>query len=283
MNEILAHLADNGLTPGELTLDGKIHRFQVDNKDTKKSGWYVGYSNFTRKSGENFYVVTYGNYKTGDTFKFISDGIKLSPEDKKALKEQLSKAKKLSDELRIIQQEQVSHDVQAKWDSLSDTGVSDYLNKKQIADCKDLGIKFSPKEGFYVPMRDIDGKLWSVQKIQNDGGKFFFPGGRVEGCFHVIGNINKSETLYLCEGFATGASIHMALDMPIVISFNSGNLPKVAKLMKDKHSSKTFIICGDDDRDAKKPDGMPYNPGRESAEEAARLCLGKAIFPRFET
>jgi phage/plasmid primase-like uncharacterized protein len=40
-------------------------------------------------------------------------------------------------------------------------------------------------------MRDMDGKLWSLQYINPDGGKWYHPGGRKEGCqfaFDIAGN-----------------------------------------------------------------------------------------------
>jgi len=285
MDEILADFNSNGLNPGELQLDGKVHRFEVDQADTKKSGWYVGHSNHTRKSGEVFNVVIYGNYKTGDKFKYVSDGVKMTAEDKKALKDQIEKSRKIAEETRAIFQEQVSHDVLKKWDSLPKEGVSEYLTRKQISECQDLGIRFSPKDkSFYVPLIDVSGKLWSVQKIQNDGGKFFFPGGRVEDCFHVIGKIESSDTVRIAEGFATAASISMGCACPVVVAFNSGNLGGVADCLRKKYPSKVFVICGDDDRwSTKMVDGVetPFNGGRVSAEETAKRCLGKAIFPKF--
>ena len=132
MDEILAHFSDNNLTPGELTLDGKIHRFEVDSRDSKKSGWYLGYQNHTRKSGELFYVVVYGNYRTGEDFKYISEDVKMSPEDKKAMKEQIEKAKKANEAEVLKYQERVSEFLIKKWSELSDSGTSEYANKKLL-------------------------------------------------------------------------------------------------------------------------------------------------------
>ena len=282
MDEILAHFATNSLYPGEITPDGKIHRFQVDDKDSKKSGWYLGFQNHTRKSGEIFYVVTYGNYKTNDTFKFVSDGVKLSAEDKKALKEQMEKAKEVSEAVRLQVQDEVSYDVKAKWDALPSDGASEYLKRKQLLECKELGIRFAVKGGFYVPMRDVQGKIWSVQRIQDDGGKYFFPGGRVAGCFHTIGDLNGSDTVCVAEGFATAASIYLATKKPSVVAFTSGNLIATARELRASYPSKTFIICADDDKWATKADGTPYNAGLECGNEAARASLGSIVSPRFK-
>lgn len=57
-----------------------------------------------------------------------------------------------------------------------------------------------------IPLYDMDGELWSVQLINGEGKKKFLPGGRVAGCFYPMGKSNG--TTVICEGFATGASIH---------------------------------------------------------------------------
>lgn len=174
MDEILAHLADNNLFPGELTLNGKIHRFKVDEGDTKQSGWYLGYANHTRSSGELFYVVVYGNYRTSDTFRFRSDHVTMSAEDKKAMKDQIAKAQKQSEEEQTKYQEQVSEFLNRKWLELSDSGVNEYLARKQISEMKNLGIKFDSRGDIHVPACDVNGKIWSAQTIKNDGTKLFF-------------------------------------------------------------------------------------------------------------
>ncbi len=279
MQELLAHMADKNLYPHDINLDGKIQRFEIDKNDSKKSGWLVGHQSHVRKSGELFIVAVYGNYKTGETFKYISDGVKMSAEDRKALKLQIDNASKLAEAVRIGYQEKVSHDVTAMWDSLPDTGESEYLVKKKITI---EGIKFSPKgECFYVPMRDTTGKLWSVQRINSDGSKFFHPGGKVKECYHFIGSPSKGNILYITEGIATAATINIATNQFTVCAFNSGNLHSVARQLGKHFKNHKIIICGDDDRHTTKPDGTPFNPGREYAEESAKACLGVAVFPKF--
>ena len=280
MNEILAVFSEQGLDPGTIELDGKIHRFAVDQSDSKNSGWYIGYQNFTR-GGEDFQVVIYGNYRLGETYTYKTDR-KYSADDRKFIKEKLVSAQKATEAVRKKLHEDTANEVAAKFEKLSLTGESSYLNKKQISDCKNLGIKFDLNGDFYVPMRDTESRLWSLQKIQWDGSKFFYPGGRVTECFHVLGEIESVDTILICEGFATGASIRLATASPVVIAFNSVNLPVVASALKTKYQNKKFIICGDNDLWTKRPDGSPWNPGREKAEDAAKRCFGVAAFPKFK-
>lgn len=275
MNEILKHFAQNNLDPPDLILDGKIHRFSVDSNDSKKSGWYLGFQNHTRKTGEIFYVVVYGNYKTGDKFTFQSN-VSLKPEDKKVIEDQIKKAKKHQDADRKKIHEETAIEVEKEFSSLQKEGECNYLKKKLLSDTLDLGIKFDSKNNIYVPLLDIDGKIWSYQRIQDDGSKYFHSSARIKECFHVLGNIESSDKVFVCEGFATGASIFLATNHPTVITFQASNLLSVSKALKNKYKEKSFIICGDDDI------FNETNIGREKAEEAAKACLGKVIFPEFK-
>ena len=286
MTEILAAFRENGLDPGELILDGAIHKFKIDAKDSKKSGWYIGYQNHTRKAGEIFYVVTYGNYKTSESWIYNSKNPTYTADDKKYLKEQIRKAKKNQADALKKRQEETANEVAKLWDSLELTGASEYLEKKQIASCQTLGIRFNGLGDFYVKMQDIEGKIWSLQRIKErpdsqGRNKLFQSGGRVEGCFGVLGNLETERCLYIAEGFATAASIHIAMGATVIAAFSAGNLRATATAIRSKYPTASIIICGDDDQWTKKQDGTSWNPGREAAEEIAKEIGAKAIFPVF--
>lgn len=285
MNEIRNAFLEQGLDPGlEVKLDGKIHRFRIAANDAKLSGWYVGYQNHTRKSAEKFDVVVFGNFRTLETHTYQSGNVTLSADDKRAVREQIAKAKRTEEELREKIQREVSKEITESWTTLLAEGSSQYLVKKGIADVEGLGIKFDKEGNLYVPLRDLDGQLWSWQRIEWDGTKRLHPGGRKRGCVHIIGNVEKSEVVRICEGFATGASIFAATGEAVVVAFDSGNIVDVAGAFKKVHAGKSIVVCGDDDQWTTKPgSGEPWNPGREKAEEAAKRSLGRAVFPVFES
>lgn len=62
-------------------------------------------------------------------------------------------------------------------------------------------------------------------------------------------------------------------------AFDSGNLPAVAKALREKHPDKPVVMAGDDDQYQRQTQGT--NPGRTQAEAAAKAVGGKAIFPIF--
>lgn len=275
MEEILSAFSEQGLNPGQIVLDGRIHRFKADKSDTKNSGWYVGWQNHTQLGGEIFQVVVFGNYKEGVTHQYQTEGRKYSAHDRKAIKEQIEKAKKAAEAQREISWREVAEDVKKMWDSFSEEGSSQYLTRKQIENFNGLNIRFDDKGNFYVPARDFDGKIWSFEKIQYDGTKRFHPGGRVQGCFHVIGKLS-GHRYYFAEGFSTSASIAIATGEGVVCCFSATNLPKVVSEFRKNYPDGEFIICGDDDKWKDK------NTGRDVAEDVAKKCLAKAIFPSFQ-
>lgn len=120
-----------------------------------------------------------------------------------------------------------------------------------------------------VPMRDAQGKLWGLQSINAQGDKRFPKGGKKKGCFHLIGTLG--EMLYICEGYATGASVHEATGEAVAVAFDAGNLLPVADALRDKYPDAAIVIAGDNDK-----------TGIEKATQAALVCGGSCVYPETE-
>lgn len=134
-----------------------------------------------------------------------------------------------------------------------------------------------------VPLRNIDGELRGFQAIAPDGQKAFATGIEKKGNFHLIGAEGKDLSqgeIVLCEGYATGASLHMTTGKPVAVAFDSGNLIPVAEAIRDKYPNAAITICADNDH-AMKRDGQPYNVGVEKAKLAAQKVNGKVKVPTF--
>jgi putative DNA primase/helicase len=132
-----------------------------------------------------------------------------------------------------------------------------------------------------IPCRDTDGRLWGFQRIQPDGKKLWKTGQRKDGCFHLIGSVDKADVIIICEGFATGASLFEATGHAIICAFDAGNLVKVASEVKKKWPSHAYIVAADNDAWTMKQDTTPWNPGVEKATEAAKKCIGSIVIPQF--
>ena len=135
-----------------------------------------------------------------------------------------------------------------------------------------------------VPGYDVEGKLWTVQYIKEDGTKRFARESRKHGCFHVVGAANAAEGLQklanspliaLAEGYATAATVAKYGNVPAVAAFDSGNLLAVATVLHERWPDKRIMIAGDDDHK------LENNPGRVKSLEAAAAVNGVAIFPEL--
>ncbi len=98
--------------------------------------------------------------------------------------------------------------------------------------------------------------------------------GEKKGNFHILGDISKSNLVYITEGYATAVSVYMGLSKSktVVIAFDAGNLKPVAENLRSKYTDKHFVIAGDKDSN---------DVGVTKAKEAASWDKCIAIFPEF--
>src|SRR6202035_3180129 len=136
----------------------------------------------------------------------------------------------------------------------------------------------------FVPGYDVEGKLWTVQYIKEDGTKRFAKNSRKHGCFHVAGALNgaaglqkiaMSPVVVIAEGYATAATLAEHGKVPTLAAYDSGNVLSVATSVRERWPDKAIVIAGDDDH------RIENNPGREKALAASEAVAGVAIFPRF--
>lgn len=105
----------------------------------------------------------------------------------------------------------------------------DYLIRKGFPEMK--GYVF--EGNLLIPMR-IKNALVGLQSISLDGEKKFIYGQVTNLATNVIGNRGVN---VLCEGYATGLSVHKAImltgiDSKVHVCFSAGNMIKVAKTLQ---------------------------------------------------
>lgn len=271
MEELKADMSANGYEiDGTPILDGKLHRFDFDG--SKDAGWYIGWINQYKNEKGTYQLVVYGDWKT-DTRIVYKPG-NLSNEDRKYSEERVKKAQALHKIDKQEKQEETSKRAVLYLESAKTVGVTPYMKRKLIAS---LGRCYIEDENLLVPMVDVDGKLWGIQKIMPDGKKIFMPGQKTDGCFHVIGSPYPLADSIICEGYATGVSLHEATNRSVIVTFSASNLVKVAKALAQKFQPGSFTIAADDDQFT-----AVGNAGRKAGEEASLILQTSVVFPKFK-
>ena len=114
----------------------------------------------------------------------------------------------------------------------------------------DETVLIDDKGNMVVPMMSSPGELSAVQLISPEGKKLFQPRGcKTSGTFFSIGNIMRPTHIWICEGVATGYTMHKVLrdemkreNDAVVICFSGSNMKKVAnKFKKEKADGFTQI------------------------------------------
>lgn len=173
-------------------------------------------------------------------------------------------------------------------------GISDFFerNKRGEIDIEKISFRYLKRGTIAIPMCDESGKIINCQFIFSSGKKTFPKFGRKRGLFHVCelpdsaaskerpaiaGHLITSDASVICfaEGYATAASILQATGLPVVVTFDAGNMPTVAAAFRGVYPESEMIVCGDDDQE------NTSNAGREKAEVAAKLVGGVTVFPDF--
>lgn len=131
-----------------------------------------------------------------------------------------------------------------------------------------------------VPLFDANGTIRSLQAIfpakhplfERD--KDFLPGGGLAGLFGWIGA--KTGTVIICEGFATGATLHEQTGCRVYLTFTANNLLSVGRVVREKLPEVAIVFAADNDTK------VAGNPGLSKATEAAVVVAGSVILPPIE-
>ncbi|MEO8923165.1 MAG: LPD7 domain-containing protein, partial [Caldimonas sp.] len=252
-------------------MDGHLHRVRVEGaKPGTRDGSYVGHLD-GKPSG---YIE---NFKTGHKENWSASDVQLTASERAESIAQMQRARAQRAAELSVQQSDTAERVGARWDRLSDVppaGHNAYLIRKGV---EAHGVKFDG-ERLVVPVRDVQGKLWSLQSIPPDKGapKMFERGGRKAGNMHVIGEITPGTTVMVAEGYATGASLHQATGKTVAVAFDAGNLDAVVGAIKQRYPTSPVVIMGDDDI------GQQPNVGYDKATAAGRKHGVGVAFPTFQ-
>ena len=270
----LEFMQERGFDPPKFILDGTIKRFNRGGK--KNNGWYIGFQNHSATSGKSYVYGTCGDWVTGEKHEFKP--AKMSREDSAVIKQQMAAAKQRQDEEKELKQNEAAEKAQLLLQTASAASTPYTMSK-----CIDAVAPRAIDGVLIISMADINGKVWGAQRIYADGTKKFLFGQKIIGTMHVFGSLDKAEDVYICEGYATAASIYLATNRPTVAAFNTANFVQVSTEVRKKLPNANIVICADNDLWVKNQKGEPWNPGLETATAAAKSCNGSLIVPQFKS
>lgn len=289
------HMMRNGFDyRGEIKVNtnGKFKRFSIDENKTKKDEFYMSLNGISSK-GNTFFYCTYGSWKSGEKYTYKSwenskdrNSInKLSEEEIKAIEKQHKEDIEKANEKKKKEQAQVAEHAKNIWGQSKDQAQTTehlyYLEKKGV---KNYGLRFGyyPKGNekypvLVVPIKNINGEIRTLQYIFKDENdeiqKRFLKNGEKTGNYYVIGEIKHNELFYVCEGYATAASVYEAIQKPVVVALDSNNLNLVIENLRSIYPKNEIIIAADKDKN---------EVGQNKAKEAASKYNCKVILPNFK-
>ncbi|BDF77858.1 phage/plasmid primase, P4 family [Pyramidobacter piscolens] len=288
--DVLAALRAEGLCPETpLELDGRLHRCPVEGRPHGRDG---AYQIHTDNCPAGWYQNHVGN-RPIQTWKY--KGAKPTPEEEARFRREMEQARKEREkETREGYAKAVAF-IKAASPLFSPASPEHpYLQRKRVgvfgdlaqADGAQLAALYERETGqklalssqdpeLILRLRDAGGKIWTLERIKPDGSKRFLAGGKKAGMWYTIPAAEGREDtpLVIAEGYATGASIHMATGYEVAVALDCGNLDKTAAACRKKWPAREILFGADNDV------GTIGNPGLSGAQNAARKVGGRVILP----
>lgn len=293
------HMSSNGCDPHPSAAvviqdDDKIHRFRLaHDKPGKMSGAYR-----LKEEADGFWVGWVKDWVSGESFGFHTASTRKHSDAEKARFAGLRAQSKAAAEARQAAEYEAARVRAVKlWSVCSeDTEGNEYLGRKKV----DGGPARVSRGLLVVPVHKA-GVLVGLQYIAPDGTKRFMKDTEKRGGYCEIAG--RAGCVYVCEGFATGMSIHAATGCTVVVAFDADNLKPVAMGVSDLHKGARVVIANDEDwftfdpkkvkagdvrrmTDRASPewddfrrDGLLVNKGRDAAMQAAVAIGAQCIGP----
>ena len=275
-------LRSAGLEVEAVLADGLLHRCGTADRPHRKDGAYKAFLDAPAS-------IWWNNWRTGDEGTWTDRPEKeFSAAQRKAVHERLATAKadtKSEQERRWKAAAKLATSV---WNRSRTAGDDHpYLQRKEVPA---IGLRQTEDGRLIVPVLSQSGRIQSLQFILSEKpvvgtDKFFLKSGKTSGGFFSIPakNGSKDGPFLIAEGYATAVSLHLATGYAALVAFNAGNLEAVARTARTRYLDREILLCADNDCETVKPDGTPWNPGKEAASRAARAVGGKlAVYPAHE-
>ena len=238
-----AVLDNIGYAPSVIKLSGKMERFASNGKKGDVSGWYVLHLH------GDYAVGAFGCWRSGikQTWHSATGSQRLSDAEWAQLRKLIAAERAKTAAEQAAKAEQAQRQAVALWQSSQPADPQHpYLMRKRV------GAHGIRQKGhlLLIPLCDLDGLLCGIQTIDPDGKKHFPKGTAKHGHFCLVGeNLTHPHGVYICEGYATAASLHEVYGLPVLSAFDAGNLLPVATAYRERFPHVPLTLCADNDRD----------------------------------
>ncbi|KWA45812.1 hypothetical protein WL27_05380 [Burkholderia multivorans] len=286
------------VSPADIVPDGRFHRIHVEgDRKGVKNGWYVLHLD-GRPSG------AFGcNRRYGNTVKFTWSAEKsakpLTPAERRAFREEMNRKRREREAAEQAQRDAARAAANRLWEAAQDATDHPYLKRKGIRSHglrvgvwekvnADGEVRIISKNALLVPIRDAKKQIHSLQAIfPNDKNalgrdKDYLSHGEKRGMFYAFGQPLLHEgrkVILICEGYATGASLHECTGHAVIVAFDAPNLLAVAQVIRGRFPDAVIVLCADNDQWTVRP---VENPGVTRAREAAAAIGGLVAIPPFD-
>lgn len=247
--------------PLPLDLSGKVQRF-----GPKKAHWYR-LREVRTDGGTHVVTGSFGNWRGQESHRVEVDWKGIGDDERAALQARRQAQAEADAAARAEAAAQAAMTAAELWRSAAREGHSPYLQRKAV---EPEGCRWLRDGAIVVPLLRYDQPreqaLRALQVIRPDGSKRFTKGFDKPGCCLRLGHGAVGDPILVCEGYATGLTLRMAVQrrLPVVVALDCGNLLPVAELLRALYPHAPLLICADDDW---RTDG---NPGRHRAHVASR-------------
>lgn len=141
-------------------------------------------------------------------------------------------------------QAQASEKALAMWNAATPAAIDHpYLVRNNVA-------PFDLREyagSLLVPVRLLDGTVNSLQLIEPNGTKRFYPGTRTKGGMHLIGE--WGEPVLIAEDYVTAARWFLAFGYCTLVAFDMGNMFHVGKAIRDAYPYTSLFFVAETQTD----------------------------------
>ena len=279
-----------GLTPPEvIEADGKLHRFASGGKRGDDSGRYVLHS-------DGIAAGWIGDYRTGLSQTWRADvGRKLTQAEEAAHRAKVEAMRRQREAEEKARHAEAAKKAAAIWKAATPASADHpYLSRKHVSPVATLReidagataaiLGYSPKSGGEVltgrllvaPVK-VGAKLSTCELIDEAGRKSAIYGGAKAGGYWAAQPLPDGDgaelVLTIGEGVATVLSVGEATGHLAIAALSAGNLPAVAKDMRERYPAAALVVLADLVKATGEPD--PH------AIEAARSVGALVAIPDF--